>query len=122
MKKAAMFILAISSATVISAITQAKPYGEYLKEGNKNSAGHAQVFSAEIMEIKEGGGYTFLKLRGSEVEWAAIRQQRLKVGDKVAYTEPLVMEDFYSKSLNQSFKKILFISKLRKVRVKVQKM
>ena len=89
------------------------PYEQYVKD--KKNTNHPHVFEAEVLEVLTGGGYTFLKIMGSQGEnWAAIREIPLKKGDKVSYTEPMVMENFYSKSIDKKFDKILFISKIRK--------
>ena len=92
------------------------PYEEFLEK--KENPAHPQVLHAKVQEVLNGGGYAFLRLEGAQVEWAAVREHSFSVGDKVAYAEPLLMENFHSKSLDRTFEKIMFISKIRKMRVK----
>lgn len=90
------------------------PYQSYIK--SKAATPSNAIIHAKIMELQEGGGYTFIKLQNHDLShWAAVRKDGLKMGDLVSFANPLVMENFYSKSLDKTFTKILFISELTKV-------
>jgi len=63
----------------------------------------------EVLEIKEGGGYTYLRLKTKDGEtWAAVSNAAPKKGAQVTIENPMVMQNFESKSLNKTFPSIVF--------------
>lgn len=63
----------------------------------------------KILDLKNGGGYTYLKVSENNQEyWTAINQTPLKIGDTITINEQVWMKNFKSKALNQTFEKILF--------------
>lgn len=63
----------------------------------------------KILDLKNGGGYTYLKVSENNQEyWTAINQTQLKIGDTITINEQVWMKNFKSKALNQTFEKILF--------------
>lgn len=75
-----------------------------------SSAGSGSC-TGPVLETTDAGGYTYVKLGcgGNEV-WAAGPQTALNVGDVVSVDENMVMEDFFSKSLDRTFDSILFVT------------
>lgn len=73
------------------------------------SAARAQdVVAGKVAETMDSGGYTYVRvLEGKDSSWVAIPQQAVKVGAEVSYSG-LVMNDFHSKTLNRTFKKLVF--------------
>lgn len=66
------------------------------------------VVAGKVAETMDSGGYTYVKvLGGKDPAWVAIPQQAVKVGAEVSYSG-MVMEDFHSKTLNRTFKKLVF--------------
>lgn len=74
------------------------------------SAARAQdVVAGKVAETMDSGGYTYVRvLEGKDSSWVAIPQQPVKVGAEVSYSRGLVMNDFHSKTLNRTFKKLVF--------------
>lgn len=74
------------------------------------SAAQAQdVVAGKVAETIDSGGYTYVRvLEGKDSSWVAIPQQAVKVGAEVSYGKGLVMNDFHSKTLNRTFKKLVF--------------
>ena len=74
------------------------------------SAARAQeVVAGKVAETMDSGGYTYVRvLEGKDSSWVAIPQQAVKVGAEVSYAKGLVMTDFHSKTLNRTFKKLVF--------------
>ena len=74
------------------------------------SAARAQeVVAGKVAETMDSGGYTYVRvLEGKDSSWVAIPQQAVKVGAEVSYSKGLVMTDFHSKTLNRTFKKLVF--------------
>lgn len=65
--------------------------------------------TGQVLEAKDAGGYTYLKLKtqGGET-WAAVGKSEVKKGAQVTIEDPVVMTDFESKTLKQKFDRILF--------------
>ena len=62
-----------------------------------------------IVETFDSGGYTYLQIdNGSKKIWAAISQAKVTVGDEVSLKSGAVMQNFYSRSLDRTFEKIIF--------------
>ena len=96
--------------------TQAVPLSQYNKKQVEAQNSHPDVEKALVIKTQKAGGYLFMKLKTPAEEiWAATTDAAIDKGDHVAYSDPLLMEDFKSKSLGKTFKKILFISKVRKI-------
>jgi len=71
----------------------------------------AAVHSAKVLETINSGGYTYIKVQeGSDKYWIAMTQREVKKGDSIKYNEQGWMQQFYSKTLNRTFEKILFAS------------
>ena len=69
----------------------------------------AVTHTAKVIESLESGGYTYIKVQeGSETYWIAMTQRVTKKGATIKYSEQGWMHDFHSKTLNRTFKKILF--------------
>ncbi len=91
----------------------------YAQEGNiamhgTEKAQSVQIFYGKILEIKDARGYKYLKMdeNGTEV-WIAIANAPVAIGDKIGYDKQMMMKDFESKSLEQKFKTIYFVSDVR---------
>ena len=76
-----------------------------------------------VLESKLGGNYLYLKLdvKGQEI-WLATNPSypggKVSEGDKIQYFGGVEMTSFKSKSLDQTFDKILFITKISKLNAK----
>lgn len=74
-----------------------------------------KIHKAKVIETKNAGGYTYIKLEEKgEQYWAAVPGVKVKVGEKITLKESTWMQNFKSKSLNQTFDKILFADILNK--------
>jgi hypothetical protein len=63
----------------------------------------------EVLEVREVPSYTYLRLKTVDGEtWAAVGKAPVKKGAEVTIVNVMVMHDFESKSLNKTFKSILF--------------
>ncbi len=69
----------------------------------------AVPYSGTVLTVQNGGGYTFLEVKGSDgTFWSATRPIEVKKGDKVQLIHPMKMEKFPVKSLNRTFDVIYF--------------
>ncbi|MBN2237288.1 MAG: hypothetical protein JW729_06995 [Bacteroidales bacterium] len=85
------------------------------KGTSQNEENTAAYESFTVKETMQAGGYVYiLGEANDQVKWYAISLQEVNVGDVFYYTDPLVMNDFYSKELDRPFDEILFLSHVSK--------
>lgn len=69
----------------------------------------ASDVTGTVLETMDSGGYTYLKLKTSSGEvWAAVNKASVKKGTTVTIAEPMLMENFESKTLHRKFDRIYF--------------
>jgi hypothetical protein len=73
------------------------------------AAASAPVVTGEVLEVKDVDSYTYLRLKTKDGEtWAAVSTAAVKVGAKVTINNPMVMQNFESKTLKKTFPSIVF--------------
>ncbi|MDA8243563.1 MAG: DNA-binding protein [Elusimicrobia bacterium] len=73
-----------------------------------SAASAQQTVSGKAAEIINSGNYTYVRVEsGKSSSWVATSQQEIKKGQSLSFTG-MMMQDFFSKSLNRTFKEILF--------------
>ena len=73
--------------------------------------------TGEVLEVAEGGGYSFVRVAGADGDgWIAAPQTQVAVGDTVRWSDGAVMQDFASTSLDRTFDRIVFAAGLSVVR------
>lgn len=71
--------------------------------------------TVKILETKDAGAYTYIKVSEDKEEyWVAVSAAPLKVGQTITIKEQVWMKNFKSKTLNETFEKILFADYERK--------
>lgn len=69
------------------------------------------TLTGTIAETMNSGGYTYARLQtGSTDAWMATGELPVRVGDRIAATIDMPMENFTSKTLNRSFPLIYFVT------------
>ncbi len=77
---------------------------------DKNAAHHTGVFTGELVETFNSGGYTYAHLKTDQGSvWAAGPSTAINKSDKVSFIGKVAMIDFYSKSLDRKFENIYFV-------------
>lgn len=72
-----------------------------------------KIYYGKILEITKVMGYDYLKVDEEGVErWVAIAEKPVHVGDIIGYDKTTVMHDFKSKTLDKTFKEIVFANEL----------
>jgi hypothetical protein len=72
-------------------------------------AAGAPPLDGKVLEVKDVDSYTYLRLRTRDGEiWAAVNRSPVKVGADVAVADPVVMNNFQSKTLGRTFDRIVF--------------
>jgi hypothetical protein len=66
-----------------------------------------------VKEVEHVASYTYLlvKAKGPEY-WIVVPSMEAQVGDKFKYQGGMLMEDFYSKDLDRTFEKVVFLEAL----------
>ncbi len=63
----------------------------------------------EVLEVRNVDPYTYLRLRTAEGEtWAAVNKSAVEKGAEVTINNPMVMQNFESKTLKRTFDTIVF--------------
>jgi hypothetical protein len=71
---------------------------------------NANLWTGEIVETMDSGGYTYVLLdTGSEKIWAASPVTAVKVGQKASVPKGMMMTNFASKTLDRTFDEIYFV-------------
>lgn len=66
-----------------------------------------------VKEVEQVASYTYLLVKGKGPEyWIAVPSMEAKAGDKFKYQGGMLMEDFYSKDLDRTFEKVVFLEAL----------
>ena len=75
-----------------------------------NAVGRIQ---GKAKEVLKGGGFTYVLLAGEKGDaWVAVPETKVTVGEACAITEGQIMQNFSSKTLNRTFKEIVFATGL----------
>ena len=76
--------------------------------GNASQSTDAVVVTGKVLEVRNVDHFTYLHLKTREDEiWAAVLEAPVSKGDTVTIQNGTVMQNFVSKSLHRTFKKIL---------------
>lgn len=78
--------------------------------GNQSESGLTEV---TVQEVEQVSAYTYLLVKGKGPEyWIAVPSMDAKPGEKYQYQGGMLMEDFYSKDLDRTFEKVVFLEAL----------
>jgi hypothetical protein len=73
----------------------------------------AAPVSGKVLETMDASGYTYFNVQTDAGEkWVAVNQTKVEVGEEVAFMDGMVMQNFFSKSLDRTFPEIVFSSGL----------
>ena len=95
------------------AFTTTRELSQQLLQGEQRGD---DQYSGEVLEIFESGGYSYVRFQAKDKEyWTASNYTSLSKGDKISLDGAYPMHDFYSKSLDRTFKLILFSNRIVKI-------
>jgi len=103
-------LVSVLLAGAVAGLAAAAPSpAQAQKAPAKAASSSPSEVTGTIVETMDSGGYTYLKLKTSSGEvWAAVTKTTVKKGSTVAIEEPMLMENFESKTLHRKFEKIYF--------------
>ncbi|MDR4518874.1 MAG: hypothetical protein MRK00_16005 [Nitrosomonas sp.] len=65
----------------------------------------------KVLEILDTTGYTYMELEnGDRRFWIAAPTTKVNLGDHIRFVESMSMENFTSKTLNRTFRRVIFVS------------
>ncbi|SES98393.1 hypothetical protein SAMN05216326_10889 [Nitrosomonas marina] len=65
----------------------------------------------KVIEILDTTGYTYMQLENGDRQfWIAAPTTQVKLGDHIRFVESMSMENFTSKTLNRTFRRVIFAS------------
>ena len=70
----------------------------------------SEFTTVKVKEVEQVGNYTYLlvKAKGPEF-WVAVPSMEASPGETYHYQGGMIMEDFYSRELDRTFDKVLFL-------------
>ncbi len=80
--------------------------------GCNNTSGDDAV-TVKVKAVEQVANYTYLMVKGKgPTYWVAVTSTDIAVGESITYQGGNVMENFYSKELDRTFEKVLFLDGL----------
>lgn len=79
-----------------------------------NEKKEVKIHKGKLVQKFKSGGYTYLEYESEgKKHWAASKMVVANVGNIIEFRDPLVMKDFYSKTLKKKFELIYFAGLVR---------
>lgn len=104
-----VFVAAFDAQGDLRAVPNSEQAGPAPAPAQRVQLPHAGV----ITEALDGGTYIYLEVDdGNGREWLAAARMEVRTGDRVRYSEGILMRDFFSKQLQRRFDAIRFVGKL----------
>jgi hypothetical protein len=73
----------------------------------------AAPVKGKVLEAMDASGYTYLNVEtDAGTKWIAVNQTPVEVGEEITFMDGMVMQNFFSKSLDRTFPEIVFSSGL----------
>src|SRR4051812_48230246 len=97
----------MQSAPLWSALLLALSIGAAAAAGSAPDPVPNEPIRGEVLEVKDAGPYTYLRLKTKNGEmWAAVNQSTVVKGAEVTIGDALLMKDFESRALGRKFDRI----------------
>jgi hypothetical protein len=112
-KTSAVFAVlsAVTAAVLTYVIVSGVPANAVAADADEGFASNV-----EVVETMNSGGYTYVRVKtDSGVVWAAGPQTEVEVGDRVNLGDGMLMSDFHSATLDQTFDEIYFVGSIEVV-------
>lgn len=108
----ALLALTAFSASAVAAPTPPGHPAAQGSAGAQPAANKPLPNKGKVVSTIDTGMYSYIEVsRGKETEWIAVTSMPVKKGDTVSYDEGAVMTNFYSKTLNRTFPKVIFVGR-----------
>jgi hypothetical protein len=88
--------------------------GKILGVQAAQAPGEALPYKGTVVETIDANAYTYILLKdGTTQRWLAAPRIDIKPGTVVRYGQGADMQNFYSKALNRTFERIVFVGAVR---------
>jgi len=99
------FLFSVATAAEITAT-------EYHTATKPSAADNSMSHQGQVINVIDTGNYTYMQVSADNKKvWLAVLTMAVKKGDMVRYGEGPVVTNFFSKSLDRKFDKVIFISR-----------
>lgn len=72
-------------------------------------AQQASPVKGKVLETMDAAGYTYLNVKtDAGQKWVAVNQTPVEVGEEVTFMDGMVMQNFFSKTLDRTFPEVIF--------------
>ena len=72
--------------------------------------------TGKVLETMDAAGYTYINVATDSGEvWVAVNQSAVEVGEEVTFMDGMVMQNFFSKTLDRTFPEIIFSGAIQKL-------
>ncbi len=104
-----LILITISLFLILSVLT-----GQgMMKKSHSSMKKNSRI--GKVLETMNSGGYTYVHLEENGKKfWGAGKSFKIMLGDNVEFKGGMVMNNFYSKTLKRTFKKIMFFTFIKK--------
>ncbi len=87
--------------------------GQQVSAESGLAAPPSAAVKGKVLEVMDAAGYTYLSVETDTGErWIAVNQTGVEVGEEITYVDGIVMQNFFSKTLDRTFPEIIFSSGL----------
>ena len=98
-------IIIISCLLLFSVNASAQQYED------TNAAAPMPDDEGVVVEVLDTTGYTYMELEsGDRRFWIAAPTTEVKLGDHIRFVRSMSMENFTSKTLNRTFRRVIFVT------------
>jgi hypothetical protein len=105
-------IIALLALTIFPAAAAEEPSAKQTPEASV-TANIQLPNKGKVISTINAGNYTYIEVsEGGKTVWLAALEVAVKEGDMISYSDGPVTTDIYSKSLNRTFEKVIFVSKV----------
>ena len=109
--------LTVFSASAIAATPSGQSSSEHAAgrmqlAANEKPAGEQLPRKGKVLSSIDASIYTYIEVsEGGKTVWIAAPTVAVKKGDMINFSDGATMSNFYSKSLDRTFEKVIFVGK-----------
>ncbi len=108
MRFSTLSVMLLTSCLLIYPFNASAQQHEALRMAANDALPHDEGIVTEVLDTT---GYTYIELEnGGRRFWIAAPTTQVKPGDHIRFVQSMSMENFTSKTLNRTFRRVIFVS------------
>ena len=108
MRSTALSVMLLASCLLVYPFHASAQHHEELRVAENGALPNDEGI---VMEVLDTTGYTYMELENDGRRfWIAAPTTQVKPGDHIRFVQSMSMENFTSKTLNRTFRRVLFVS------------